>query len=32
VDLGEVGHLNPASGHGPWPRAEDLLREVEKTG
>ncbi|WRZ95220.1 alpha/beta hydrolase [Streptomyces sp. NBC_01007] len=32
VDLGEVGHLNPASGYGPWPRAEDLLREVEKTG
>jgi predicted alpha/beta hydrolase family esterase len=21
VGLGEVGHLNPASGHGPWPRA-----------
>jgi predicted alpha/beta hydrolase family esterase len=29
VELGEVGHLNPASGHGPWPRAEDLLRDVE---
>ena len=25
VDLGEVGHLNPASGYGPWPAAEDLL-------
>lgn len=21
VDLGEVGHLNPASGFGPWPQA-----------
>ncbi len=20
VDLGEVGHLNPASGYGAWPR------------
>ncbi|WP_329206625.1 alpha/beta hydrolase [Streptomyces sp. NBC_00683] len=29
VELGEVGHLNPASGHGPWPRAEELLRELE---
>ena len=23
VDLGEVGHLNPASGFGDWPQAED---------
>lgn len=28
-ELGAVGHLNPASGHGPWPRAEELLRELE---
>jgi predicted alpha/beta hydrolase family esterase len=25
VDLGEVGHLNPASGHGEWPRALELI-------
>ena len=25
VDLGEVGHLNPASGYGEWPRAEGLI-------
>lgn len=25
VDLGPVGHLNPASGYGPWPGAVDLL-------
>ncbi|MFJ1252930.1 RBBP9/YdeN family alpha/beta hydrolase [Cupriavidus sp. CuC1] len=28
VDLGNVGHLNPASGYGEWPRAESLLREL----
>jgi len=27
VDLGNVGHLNPAAGFGPWPRAEELVRE-----
>lgn len=26
--LGPVGHLNPASGFGPWPRAEELLDEL----
>ena len=28
VDLGPVGHLNPASGFGPWPRAESLIDEL----
>jgi predicted alpha/beta hydrolase family esterase len=25
LDLGPVGHLNPASGYGEWPGAEVLL-------
>lgn len=25
VDLGKVGHLNPAAGYGPWPQAEALI-------
>ena len=28
VDLGDVGHLNPASGYGEWPRAEELIGEL----
>lgn len=28
VDVGEVGHLNPASGFGPWPDAMKLLHEL----
>jgi predicted alpha/beta hydrolase family esterase len=28
VELGEVGHLNPASGYGPWPRAHEFIREL----
>jgi len=28
VDLGAVGHLNPASGYGEWPRAAELLDEL----
>jgi uncharacterized protein len=28
VDLGEVGHLNPASGYGEWPRAESFIDEL----
>ncbi|MEU1431659.1 alpha/beta fold hydrolase [Nocardia sp. NPDC005746] len=31
VDLGDVGHLNPASGYGYWPRAEELLRDLIDT-
>jgi predicted alpha/beta hydrolase family esterase len=27
VNLGAVGHLNPAAGFGEWPQAEVLLRE-----
>ncbi len=25
VDLGQVGHLNPASGYGDWPGADDFI-------
>jgi len=28
VDLGEVGHLNPASGYGAWPMAEKFIAEL----
>ncbi|MFI5634938.1 RBBP9/YdeN family alpha/beta hydrolase [Streptomyces sp. NPDC051664] len=28
VDLGPVGHLNPASGYGEWPRAKEFIREL----
>jgi uncharacterized protein len=28
VDLGEVGHLNPAAGFGEWPMAETLIHEL----
>ena len=28
VDLGNVGHLNPASGYGEWPQAEEFIREL----
>ncbi|MFI5719298.1 RBBP9/YdeN family alpha/beta hydrolase [Nocardia sp. NPDC051750] len=28
VDLGDVGHLNPASGYGDWPRGQKLLNEL----
>ncbi|MBR8125240.1 RBBP9/YdeN family alpha/beta hydrolase [Burkholderia multivorans] len=28
VDLGNVGHLNPASGYGEWPRAHEFITEL----
>ena len=28
VDIGAVGHLNPAAGYGEWPQAEELIREL----
>ena len=28
VDLGNVGHLNPASGYGPWPDAHPFIRAL----
>jgi predicted alpha/beta hydrolase family esterase len=31
VDLGEVGHLNPASGFGEWPQAAEFIRELAAT-
>jgi uncharacterized protein len=30
VDLGEVGHLNPASGFGEWARAEEFIRTLDR--
>ncbi|QKE63517.1 serine hydrolase family protein [Aquipseudomonas campi] len=29
VNLGEVGHLNPASGYGEWARADEFIRELD---
>jgi uncharacterized protein len=29
VDIGAVGHLNPASGYGDWSQAESLLEELD---
>jgi len=28
VDVGAVGHLNPAAGYGEWPRAEAFIRDL----
>ena len=28
VDIGAVGHLNPASGYGEWPRALEFIAEL----
>jgi predicted alpha/beta hydrolase family esterase len=30
VQLGHVGHLNPAAGYGPWPMAHTLIAELDK--
>ncbi|ATU44974.1 alpha/beta hydrolase [Acinetobacter junii] len=29
INLGAVGHLNPASGFGPWHLSEDLIRQLD---
>jgi predicted alpha/beta hydrolase family esterase len=29
VQLGEVGHLNPAAGYGPWPMALEFIAELD---
>lgn len=29
LNLGEVGHLNPAAGFGEWPQAEELIRRLD---
>lgn len=29
VDLGEAGHVNPESGHGPWPVGLELFRQLQ---
>lgn len=31
-DIGNAGHLNPASGHGPWPLAKTLIEELAAIG
>ncbi len=28
LDAGDVGHLNPAAGYGPWPEAADLIARM----
>ena len=28
IDLGEVGHMNPASGFGVWREAERFIAEI----
>lgn len=30
VDLGEVGHLNPASGFGPWPLVHAFIEQLSQ--
>ena len=31
VNAGAVGHINVASGHGPWPQGISLLKRLQKT-
>ena len=31
VDLGEVGHLNPASGYGDWPQADAFIARLSES-
>lgn len=30
LELGDVGHLNPATGYGRWPQAEALILELDR--
>jgi len=30
VDLGSVGHLNPAAGYGEWPQAMELIERLDR--
>lgn len=30
VNVGAVGHLNPAAGFGEWPRADEFIRELAR--
>ncbi|ENO74653.1 hypothetical protein B447_21182 [Thauera sp. 27] len=30
IDVGDAGHINTESGHGPWPRALGLLAELRE--
>ena len=30
VEIGNVGHLNPASGYGAWPRALEFIAELDR--
>lgn len=29
LNLGAVGHMNPAAGFGPWPQAEQLIQQLD---
>ncbi len=29
INLGEAGHINASSGHGPWPRGLDIFRSLQ---